>query len=62
MNDILQGTILLIAALAVILCGLVLYLIVLVDQLKNTLSRLYRHTFRPEVPRDGNGRRFYERR
>ena len=61
MNDILQATILLIAALSLITCGLVLYLIVLVDHLKTILLRMHRSLFRPEVQRDGTGRPFYER-
>ena len=62
MNDILTIIILLTAALSIISCALIIYLIVLVDQLKTVLLRMHRNLFRPEVPRDGNGRTLFERR
>ena len=57
MNDIVEGTILVMAVMSIILIGLVLYLICLVMGLEIMVSRLGR----PEVPRDWNGRKTKER-
>lgn len=60
MINLSDGLVLFIAILAILLAGLVLYLIVLLTRVETVLWRVTR-TLRPEVRRDHNGRRLYER-
>ena len=60
MNDVLEGTVLIIGVLSIVLVGLVLYLISLIMRVEVALYRL-RRLLSLEVPRDHNGRPLKER-
>ena len=59
-DDLLQGSIFVLAALAIILAAMTLYLILLLMRVEFLLHRVGR-LFRPEVMRDNNGRALKER-
>lgn len=60
MNEIVEGTILFIALMALALAALIIYLVTLLTRIETLLWRLSR-ALRPEIRRDGQGRPLYER-